>query len=220
VVPNPVPLSASEVCPTSFRKLYPELKDKLVFLFLSRIDQKKGLDLLLSAFAQAHMQVPETALVIAGDGSSTLITELKSHAARLGISDAVLWTGFLSGQRKREAFAMANVFVLVSYSENFCVAAVEAMASGLPIILSNRVALHDRISQTGAGLVVPCSTEAVADAMVAMARSRKLRLECALNGRELALHDYSPGAVVDKLEALYGRIVAEKHIAAKRRNAA
>ena len=74
-------------------------------------------------------------------------------------------TGFLEGQEKRAALAHASLAVLPSYSENFGVAAAEAMACGLPLIVSTGVGIHREVSAAGAGLVVPCEETRLADSM-------------------------------------------------------
>src|SRR5205814_3052245 len=101
-----------------FRTRYPQLNDHRILLFLSRLDEKKGLDLLLRAFAQVRQQMSDVSLVVAGGGDPGFVSGLKAETVRLGIEDDVLWPGFLDGDLKQAALADADVFALPSYSEN------------------------------------------------------------------------------------------------------
>ena len=133
---------------------FPRARGKRVVLFLSRIDRKKGLELLLDAFAMVRNQQKDVALVIAGDGEEPYVRELKDRARRLGHGArsleqgdkereedyGIIWTGHLSGEMKAAALAAADVFVLPSASENFGIAAAESLAAGVPTIVSEEVA--------------------------------------------------------------------------------
>src|SRR5206468_1435656 len=98
------------------------------------LDRKKGLDLLLKAFAAVRKQTSNATLVIAGNGDDEFVSKLKSQAGSLGIASDVLWTGFLDDDKKSEALADADVFALPSYSENFGIAVAEAMAAAVPVV--------------------------------------------------------------------------------------
>src|SRR5262249_38816142 len=89
--------------PSAFSQRFPRAAGRDVILFLSRIDRKKGLDLLLQAFASVHQDYPTALLVIAGGGDAQITSELKQSAASLGIEDEVLWTGFIDGEVKMSA---------------------------------------------------------------------------------------------------------------------
>jgi glycosyltransferase involved in cell wall biosynthesis len=154
VIPNTVSQPSTAVPSGAFRRRYPELRARRLILFLSRLDQKKGLDLLLRAFAHVRRDVHDAMLVIAGNGEDRFAERLKTETKRLGISNDVLWTGFLTGEVKQAAFADAVIYVLPSYSENFGIAVVEAMAAGVPVIVSDRVGIHADIAAAAAGLVV------------------------------------------------------------------
>lgn len=141
-----------------FLEKFPHLADKRCLLFLSRIHVKKGPDLLLEALAQAMRQRPaeqtkDLHLVIAGPNSHGYACELASKAERLGLGDRVTWTGMLAGDLKWGAFYASEVFVLPSHQENFGVAVAEAMACGLPVLISNKVNIWREIQLAHAGLV-------------------------------------------------------------------
>jgi glycosyltransferase involved in cell wall biosynthesis len=208
VIPNPVEMTqtGSEVR-GQFRAQYPELANRRIVLFLSRIDPKKGLDLLLPAFREVLRQVPRVALVIAGEGEPSLVERLHRMASELGIAASVFWPGFLTGTRRAAAFADADVFVLPSYSENFGMAPVEAMGFGLPVVLTDQVGIHKEVSGARAGIVTPVSSEALASALLLVLREDGLRPQMSRNAMQLAAR-YSVQTVTSQLLDLYIKLCA------------
>jgi glycosyltransferase involved in cell wall biosynthesis len=204
VIPNPVELPNSPPFRKGrFRARHPGSQDKLIYLFLSRIDEKKGLDLLLNAFALVHREASDCVLVVAGDGPPALVASLRDQAVRLGIETAVVWAGFLQGDAKQEALADADVFVLPSYSENFGISVVEAMGARVPVIISDQVGIYPDIARAKAGMVTPCSVEPLVEAMTALGRDPGLRLETACRGYQLAHQEFSVESVCRKVADLY-----------------
>lgn len=175
-------------------------------LFLSRLHPKKGLDLLVPAFAALRKRYGDARLVIAGpdDGARATTDDL---VARHGLGDCVEFPGMLTGIAKDRAFAEAGLFVLPSYSENFGIAVAEAMAAGLPVVVSDQVNIHDAIAGTEAGLVVPCQTERLAQAMSALLADPDKGIEMGRNGAELVRTRYGWPAIGKQLEDVYRRII-------------
>ncbi len=157
-----------------------------MLLFVGRLNPIKGLDLLLNAFAQTRASAPEWVLVIAGTGDETFVRELRSQAKRHNIDDALIWTGYVDATQKAAALAAADVFVLPSYSESFGIAAAEALASGLPIVLTENCGLADGVAANGAGVVVPSDAKALADALTRLFGNSELRAQLAARGLEFA----------------------------------
>jgi len=199
VIPNPVDLPA----PADVRVR--TLAARTVVLFLSRLDPKKGLDLLLPAFARVRAHHPEAVLVIAGDGDPAFVDDLKQQAHQLGLDSGVIWAGFLQGEKKRAAFADADIFVLPSYSENFGVAVVEAMGAGLPVIVSDQIGIHCEVARANAGLVVECAVESLESALTAALGDAPLRAKMGANAATLA-KQFSPEIVAQQLNDAYARI--------------
>ena len=148
------------------------------------------------------------ALVVAGNADPRYLSSLKDVAAKLGVHDRVVWAGFVGGQRKSEVMADSDIFVLPSHSENFGIAVAEAMAAGLPVVVSDQVGIHREISRTGAGLVVPLDVDRLASALEKLAGDPRLRRAMGLRGRELAEHEYSHSAVTERILSAYNGIVA------------
>src|SRR5262249_7650969 len=143
----------------TFRETHGIPNDRLVLLFLGRLHPKKGFDLLLPAFARLK---DDTLLIFAGPSEERYQHSLKEEAIRLGIADRVLFTGMLLGSGKLAAFVDADLFVLPSYQENFGIAVAEALAAGLPVVISDQVNIHAEVAAAGAGGVVPTETAALA----------------------------------------------------------
>jgi glycosyltransferase involved in cell wall biosynthesis len=206
IIPNALPDRAGEVVPGRFRSKYPELTSRQIILFLSRLDEKKGLDLLLTAFASVRQQLTQATLVIAGTGDPGFVADLKARASSLGIVSDVLWAGFLEGDAKQAALADSDIFVLPSYSENFGIAAAEGMAAGLPVIVSDQVAIHGDVTRARAGLVVPCDAGELTTALVRLLRDVTLRRRMGEDGQSFVRQNYSNSAVTRKVIAAYNQI--------------
>lgn len=132
---------------------YPDLRGKRLFLFLSRIHEKKGCDLLIEAFAQIVDRHPALHLVMAGPDQTGWQKDLVALSEELGVADRITWTGMISGDLKWGAYHASEAFVLPSHQENFGVVVAEALACGLPVLISNKVNIWREICDDGAGLV-------------------------------------------------------------------
>lgn len=139
----------------AFHERMPELASRRFLLFLSRIHEKKGTDLLVDAFAAIAQDYPEVDLVIAGPDQEGLQTKLTAQTQRLGISQRVHWPGLLTGDAKWGALRACEAMVLPSHQENFGVVVAEALACGRPGLISDQVNLWPDIVEDSAGLVEP-----------------------------------------------------------------
>jgi glycosyltransferase involved in cell wall biosynthesis len=135
-----------------FYHAFPETCGKRIVLFLGRIHTKKGCDLLVEAFAKVASSNPDLHLVMAGPDQTGLAAGLKALAASCGITHRITWTGMLQGDLKWGALRAAEVFSLPSHQENFGIAVAEALAVGLPVLISQRVNIWREIVDDGAGL--------------------------------------------------------------------
>jgi glycosyltransferase involved in cell wall biosynthesis len=167
-----------DVSAQAFREAFPEVRNKRVLLFLSRIHEKKGCDLLIDAFADVAAHDRDLCLVIAGPAEPALLDRLKRVAAARGIAERIVWTGMLAGALKWGALRTAEVFVLPSHQENFGIAVVEAMASRTPVIITNKVNIWREIEASAGGWVCDDTRASVADAL------RRWALETTATARE------------------------------------
>lgn len=137
----------------AFHRKLPAVRGRRYLLFMGRIHEKKGCDLLMEAFAGVAVRAPEVDLVMAGPDQAGLKAKLEGHAAELGIAKRVHWPGMLSGDAKWGALRGCEAFVLPSHQENFGIAVVEALAAGRPVLISNQVNIWPEIEADGVGLV-------------------------------------------------------------------
>jgi glycosyltransferase involved in cell wall biosynthesis len=131
---------------------YPQLQNTSNFLFLGRLHPKKGCDILLDAFARMQSR-DSISLILAGPDQIGWEAELRRQVARLNLTDRVIFTEMLKGEMKRGAFAAADAFVLPSHQENFGISVVEALAAGVPVLISNRVNIWREIEADRAGYI-------------------------------------------------------------------
>jgi glycosyltransferase involved in cell wall biosynthesis len=135
----------------SLLKIAPE---EQVVLFLGRVHEKKGVDLLIQAFASlAAIEHIPLRLVIAGEGTASYEAKLRALCDRCGISARVRWAGMVRGPTKWDLLATADIFVLASHQENFGIAVTESLASGTPVIISDQVNICEEIRRDDAGLI-------------------------------------------------------------------
>ncbi len=145
----------------AFRAQYPEIAARPLWLFLGRIHLKKGVDLLLEAYAALAREHPTLpALVVAGPASDeAYLRDLKARAAASGVDAKVYWPGMLTGDVKWGALRAAEAFILPSHQENFGIAVAEALSCGTPVLISDQVNIWREIADDGAGLVAPDTAE-------------------------------------------------------------
>ncbi len=198
VVPNPVE------SPAEIRRV-PRGSGAIVFL--SRIDPKKGLEVLLEAFDRVALRLPQARLVIAGSGDGRYVESIRQLAAHLKAGDRITFAGNVGSDRKRELFAEADLFVLPSYSENFGIAVVEAMAHGVPVLISTHVGIHREVTEANAGRAAEVSASLFAEEICAMFSDTEALATMGRNGRKLAAERYSPDVVSRQVQAEYKRIL-------------
>lgn len=142
-----------------FLSIYPDLRNKRIVLFLSRIQEKKGCDLLIDAFAKVAGRDVNLHLVMAGPDQEGWVAQLQAQAIKLGIANRISWLGMLQGNIKWGAFYAAEVFCLPSHQENFGIVVAEALACGKPVLISNKVNIWREIETDKAGFVDSDSVE-------------------------------------------------------------
>jgi glycosyltransferase involved in cell wall biosynthesis len=135
----------------NFLEHFPQLRNKRVLLFLGRLHPKKGCDILIDAFAE--LKDDSVALMLAGPDQVGWQTELQQRADTFNLGPRVVFPGMLDGEMKQGALEVADAFVLPSHQENFGMAVVEALAVGLPILISNRINIWREVDEDRAGYV-------------------------------------------------------------------
>lgn len=192
------------------RKRFPQLGNRPIVLFLGRINYKKGLDILIPAFAQAiGRDLPvgrDAMLVVAGPDhegySATLLQLAKQH----GVEDRLIFAGMLRGRERLEAFVDASFFALPSYQENFGIAVAEALAANCPVLISDQVQIHHEIGAAHVGQVTPVDIGKVADAIANWLGNPSSRDEYAARARKFAFHQYDWMKVAQRWKQHYARL--------------
>lgn len=181
----------------------------LRLLFLGRLHPIKGLPLLFRALSSAQARRGSTfVLQIAGDGDAAYRRELQEEIASLGLRDLVRFLGFVGGETKVRALRETDVVVAPGYHENFGIAVVEAMAAGLPAIVSDGVALAPEIHEADAGLVFASgNVELLAAALIEML-DRPYWQRASDNARRFASR-FSLEALGNDLERTYRKVASE-----------
>jgi glycosyltransferase involved in cell wall biosynthesis len=147
---------------SEFLAKFPRLRGRRYILFLGRIHPKKGLDLLIKAFARLAAEFPDCDLVIAGPDDVGLTPQLKHLGAKSGIDRRIHWTGMLRGNPKWGAFRLADYFVLPSHQENFGISIVEAMSASVPVLVTRKVNIWREVEMCGGGLATADTPDGVA----------------------------------------------------------
>jgi glycosyltransferase involved in cell wall biosynthesis len=179
-------------------------------LFLSRIDAKKNLEGLLQAFATVALARPKIMLQIAGSGDLEYVARLKAQAEALSIADRVEWLGHVGGDVKRQLFENADMFALPSFSENFGIACVEAMLSGLPCILSEGVGIAQDASNAEACLVSGTEPDQIVSLLFQLVDDDKRLRLMGQRAREFAEHNYSTAVMANRLIEVYSSICSAR----------
>lgn len=185
---------------------FPETKNKTIVLFLSRLDFKKGLDILAKAFAVVAQQRPDAHLVIAGHDEG-YERKVKLCLAEHGMLERTTFTGMLLGTLKSAAYEAASVFVLPSYTENFGMVVCEALSHGLPVVMSDRVNIWREVEEARAGFITKCDPMETAAGMLEILRNPIESKAMGERGRRLVRERFSSEVVVGRILSAYEAMV-------------
>ncbi len=208
VVPNAIDLSEWEDLPprSEFERMFPRTVGSQIVLFSGRINWLKNLPVLVRAFALVDQK--DAVLVLAGPDNEGLGVELRALARGLGIEKRLVLTGMLDRSGLRAAYAAADVFVFSSHRENFGVSAAEAMACGVPVVLSSGVDIAREVSAAGAGVIAD-SSEDIARAIDPLLRDEVLRTKMGEAGKFL-VREYDWREVGRKMKTLFESTVRNR----------
>jgi glycosyltransferase involved in cell wall biosynthesis len=192
---------ARRVDGTPFRQKY-RIDGRKMLLWMGRQVPKKALDVLVTAFAEIRKVCPDTVLVIAGPDPEGYGAQVRAWVEQAGLADHVIFTGMISGEEKRQAFAAADIFVFPSYAENFGVVVLEAMAVGLPVVLSKGIDIWREIDEAGAASIVESTPEQVAAASIDLLQDPTKRARMG-NAASRAAWNYDWAGIGRKLDSAY-----------------
>jgi glycosyltransferase involved in cell wall biosynthesis len=194
---------ANGVDPPDLTRVFsrPAITKSPYVLSLGRINWKKGLDRLIRAMTY----VPATELVIAGNDEENFRPRLETLARELGLAERIHFLGPVHGDDKWDLIRSAAVFTLPSYSENFGIAALEAMACGCPVVVTPDVGVARAISEGGAGIVVAGEPEQFGAAIAKLMSDPARRNLMGEAGKRLAAQEYSWARIAEQMEKIYQR---------------
>lgn len=182
--------------------------DAPMVLFLGRIHFKKGLDLLIPAFAAVARNMPGVKLVIAGPENDDYGEKVRGWVRDHGLEEAVHFVGPLRGDDVVQAYVDADVFTLPSYTENFGMTVAEAMACALPVVISDQVNIYAEVARAGAGAVVRCDVQELTGALEMLLHDDGSRQAMGAAGRRLVEETYTwpmiVGVLANEYEACIG----------------
>ena len=182
--------------------------ERSIVLFLSRLHQKKRPDLLIDSFKKVISHNHNCHLIIAGSGEANYVNYLQELIPH-NSSDRISFTGFVTGDRKNILLQGSDIFVLPSYSENFGIAVAEAMAAGLPVIITPEVQIASDIIAADAGIIINNKTE-LTDAIIQLLKFPQMRSRLSLNAVELANTKYVWDRIASQLIVAYGQLLRSK----------
>ena len=181
-----------------------------IILFMSRIAPKKGLDLLIPALESILGSGIEFHFILAGSNpqDADYETQIKVQIHNSSLAKYTTITGFVSGDLKAEVLTKADLFVLPSYYENFGIAVAEAMAAGVPVVISDRIHIAEDIQQAEAGWVGPLEVGAIANSIKSALLNPQERQRRGLNGKEYAKKHYNWEAIAQQTIDAYQQILS------------
>lgn len=203
-----LPLGIDRVCHGSSAQ--PRAHRGRELLYMSRIDPKKNLEACIDAMAALPEGFGDVRLRICGAGDAAYVQALRGRADAAGVADRITWSGQVSGQDKAAAFAQADAFVLPSYSENFGIAAAEALSCGLPCLLAEGVALSTDVREAEAGVVTGTDAASIAAGIVELLRDARRLQERGHAARVLWQTRFSMKVMGERLLALYRSLPAAR----------
>jgi glycosyltransferase involved in cell wall biosynthesis len=182
VIPNGIDVDSRPAVP----------RDERTLVHLGRISWKKEIGAVIEALAR----LPDARFIVAGNDDENLTPRLRELAQKLGVAGRVEFPGPVYGAAKNELLARAALFVLVSKSENFGNAVLEALAMETPAVLSAGVGLADEVVRAGAGVIGLSSIDS-------LLRDSARRAEMGRNGRALVTSRFAWPGVAERMEEAY-----------------
>ena len=179
----------------------PKQTETLRLLFLSRLHQKKGIELLFDALAQVTF---DWTLEMAGEGEvDGYIGQLKKQSEDLHIDHKINWLGWVDAEKRLAAFEAADLLVLPSHNENFANVVIESLAVGTPVLVSKYVGLSDYVAEKNMGWVCDTTVESIRDKLIEVQSHTKQRLDIAGRSSSQIRHDFDPAVLVHEYMNMY-----------------
>lgn len=182
-----------------------------LILFMSRLDPKKGLNLLIEALETLQAENLPFHWVLAGSNPQDPQYEqrIRERIQQSSLATQTTITGFVEGETKYGLLQDADLFVLPSYYENFGIAVAEAMVMGLPVVVSRQVYIADEIEQGEGGWVGGCDVPSLTDNLRKAFKDPEERQKKGENAQKIALSRYSWEAIAQQTINTYEKILRQ-----------
>ena len=182
------------------------IDEKPYILFLSRINKKKGLELLLNSFKILKNTDQTIYLVISGTGDSEYVEQIKKYVKKLDLENWVIFTGLVSQDEKIILFKSAKLFSLISISDIHPRAIEEALTMGVPVVISKESDFPE-VMEYNAGIVVDREEKLIADAFKKLLEDDSLLKELSNNAKKLIKENFLVEDQIKKFEQLYYSLI-------------
>lgn len=190
--------------PEQVAELPQSTEGPIKLIFFSRIDEKKGLELLFEALKDIGI---DYRLTIGGSGNEAYISKLKALAAKNGISQFIDWIGFRTDD-KFDILQQHDLFVLPSYDENFGNAVIESLSVGTAVLISNQVGLNHYIEQKRLGWVCTHDVSSLLEYILVAAVSQDELRRIRKIAPGVIRHDFNAASLAAAYIAAYKKILA------------
>jgi len=215
IVPNGVDVEEYASLHRSKRILEELHSDGPILLYVGRIDWNKRVDKIVEALPAILKDFPSAKLVVVGPDYSNCLNELREVSGKLKVADSLVIMGNVPKEKLLEFYSVANVFLLPSSYEGFGLSMLEAMCSRIPVIVSPSGGPGDILSdRTHALLLKESRSDEISRLVHAVLTDHSLREALVKSAYELVETKYTWKIVVDQLETVYGRTIAEKRVRA------
>jgi glycosyltransferase involved in cell wall biosynthesis len=197
VAPESILISPNGIAPYESGSPFEFEQKERFILFLGRLTAIKAPDLLLEAFVQVAVAIPDVSLVIAGPDLG-LRAQLEERVAQLRLESRVRFTGYVNEEQRTALLGKASLLVVPSHSEVMSMVALEAGAMGVPVVLTDQCGFDD-VAKIGGGLVVEVDRAALADAIVRMMSDDNALKASGARLRAFVLENYAWQKVASRL---------------------
>ena len=188
-----------------FREKFNISKDDKIIIFIGRVHEIKGLDLLIDAFKELADSEDDVKLAIVGPDDGYM-DALNLRIAECDLSDKVIVTGPLYKSEKQEALVDCDLFVMPSKYESFTTSGLEAMACGKPLVLTKNNHIHDWVDGS-VGLACDDDKMSLKDAMAEVLFDEELSKKFGMNGRRLIQEKYNWDMINEQILNIYESII-------------
>jgi glycosyltransferase involved in cell wall biosynthesis len=209
VIPNLVELEQKQRAKIKAKKIEENHKDlntstkPFKLIFLSRIEEKKGLELLFEALSSLSLA---WSLTIAGSGEKDYVESLKLKAKNLKIENSINWVGQIKNEDKFNLLAEHDLMVLISYNENFANVVIESLSVGTPVLLSNEVGLADYVEEKKLGWITDLTPKNITEQLIKSFEAKNSRAVIRETAPQIIIEDFDSKNLIKKYFKLYSQI--------------